>query len=355
MVQKRKSNFSFKGKVADNAKSQKRASSSYGYLSLPKGVNIFSPEMKGSVYFDIIPYVVSDSKHPDKNVDKGTALVGDPWWKRPFKIHRNVGASNDVVVCLTSIGKRCPICEYKAKRAKEGAEREELDTMKASSRSLYLLRPKKSKKFEDDYHIFDISTYNFQDLLTQELEENEEHEIFPSLDEGETLKVRFEEKTIAGGQPFPVAERIDFVEREEQYSWDDLEDSPNLDEMLIILSYDELRAKFFEEEEEETGGKLREAKDEEEEDEDEEEKPARKKKSIKDETEEEDEEDEDEKPPMKRKPKKIVEEEEEEEEKPTKKNKCPEGYKFGVDTEKYDECADCEIWDECLEAKRKKR
>ena len=54
---------------------------------------------------------------------------------------------------------------------------------------------------------------------------------------------------------------------------------------------------------------------------------------------------------MKRKPKNKEEEDDE----PTKKDRCPEGYKFGVDTEKYDECADCDIWDECLEAKRKRK
>ena len=356
MVQKRKKNFSFKGKVADNAMSQKKAASSYGYLSLPKDVKMYSPEVRGkSVFFDIIPYKVTDTKHPDKNVDKGTALVGDPWWKRTFKIHRGVGATNDTAVCLTSIGKKCPVCEFKAKRAKEGAEKDELDTMKASERALYLVRPKKSKKYEDEIHIFDISVKLFQDLLAQELDENPDQEVFPSMDEGKTLKVRFEDKTIPGSQPFAVAERIDFDERDEQYDWDDLEASPNLDEILIILSYDELHAKFFDEDESTSTGHLDEDEeddDEEDDDEDEDEEdeaPVRKKKPIRSTP-----------STKKRKPPKDEDEEEDdeeddEEEKPKKKKVCPEGYKFGIDTEKYDECADCPIWDECLEAKRKKR
>jgi hypothetical protein len=30
---------------------------------------------------------------------------------------------------------------------------------------------------------------------------------------------------------------------------------------------------------------------------------------------------------------------------------CPSGYAFGTDVDKHDECAECEIWNECLDAR----
>lgn len=385
MVQKKKSNF--RGKVADDAKRQQKAATSYGYLSLPKGLSVFTPEPGGRVSFDIIPYTVTDTRHPDKNEEAGVAVEGSPWYKRPFKLHRNVGAGNDTAVCPTSIGKKCPICEYRAKRLKEGADKEETDALKASLRALYLVRPKGHKKFEDELHLFDISLYNFQNLLNDELEEIEAYEVFPDLEEGYTLKVRFDSKTVGGGNPFAQASRIDFVEREEQYSNDDIENSPSLDDILIIPSYDELKAKFFEIDDEEDGGKLKKPskKKEEDDDEEEEEEKPRRKKPVKDdddddeeeekprrskpskkdddEDEEEEEEEEEEKPRSKKTVSKKKDDdddddEEEEEEKPAKSSsgkKCPAKHQFGVDTNKFDDCEDCTLWDACLEAKRKRR
>jgi hypothetical protein len=334
-----------------DAKRQQTAASTYGYLSLPKNLTVFSPDPGGRVRFDIIPYLVTDPKHPDRNDDEGTAVVGEPWYKRPFKLHRNVGSANDVMVCPTSVGKKCPICEYRSKRIREKAEKEETDALKPSLRNLYLVIPKGHKKFEEEIHLLDISQYNFQSLLNEELQENQEHEDFPSLDSGSTLRVRFDAKTIGNSQPFAQASRIDFEEREEQYGWDALDESPNLDEILIIPSYAEVQSKFFEIDDEEDGGGLKESdgsEEEEEEDdvfdegEEEEEKPRRKKTVSR-----------------KRKPVEEPEEEEEEEdESPRKKSKnieCPDGFTFGVDTDQYDECADCDVWDECREEKRKNK
>jgi hypothetical protein len=33
--------------------------------------------------------------------------------------------------------------------------------------------------------------------------------------------------------------------------------------------------------------------------------------------------------------------------------KCPFGHKFGTDCEKFDTCDDCDLWDECIDAKGK--
>jgi len=372
MTQKKKSNFA--SKVANDAHRQQKQGTSYGHLMLPKGVGVFSPEPGSRVKLDFMLYEVSEAKHPDRNDEAEIAVVGSLWYKRPYSLHRNIGADNNTYVCPRSIGKKCPICEALALRKKKGAEKEETDPLKPSQRNLYVVIPKGVKKFEEKPHIFDISQYNFQNLLNEELEEDNSNGTFPELEGGKSLKVRFDSKTIGGSQAFAQASRIDFEDRDEDYDETILEEVPNLDEVLKILSYKELESKFLEVDDEDEGGSLKDVDDDEDEppvkkkksvkkddedDEEEEEAPPRKKKAVK----KDEDEDEDDEPPVRKKKvvKKDEDDVEDEDDEPVKKkkpaattgkkNKCPHGYKFGVDHDEYDECADCKVWDECLEAK----
>ena len=131
------------------------------------------------------------------------------------------------------------------KRAKNGADPEELKAYNSSLRNLYAVIPLDSKKYDAVIHILDISQWAFQDHLNEELREDEDNEIFPDLEEGKTLKVRFSEDSI-GKNKFPVTSKITFVDRKEAYEESILEDVPNLDELLKSLTYEELEAKFFE-------------------------------------------------------------------------------------------------------------
>jgi len=351
-MKKRESKF--RGTVGANAKKQQRQGSSYGYLNLPKGINVFTAEPGGRATLDFIPYVVSDKYHPDRDTTIGIAMPNELWYKRPFKVHRNIGVEKDAVVCLSSFGKRCPVCEYRSKRIKEGADKEETDVLKPSLRNLYIVVPIGMKKVEEIPMLWDISQYNFQNLLNDELEEQPEHEIFPDLEEGESLKVRFDSKIIGSGNPFAQASRIDFVDRKKQYDESILDEIPCLDDILQELSYAELESKFMEieiEEEEdeekisvERNKSTRSRKtvipqDEDEEDEEDEE-------DVEDEEEEEEEEEEE-------KPKSVYRRTSKSEiEKSSKgKNRCPSGYRFGKDYEKYPECDDCDVWEDCMDAK----
>lgn len=401
MTTKRKS--SFRGKVGADSKRQQTAATSYGHLLLKKGTSVFSVEPGSkNVLLDFLPYEVTDKKHPDKNADLGIAMVGDLWYKRPYWIHRNVGAENETVVCLASIKKPCPICENRAKMAKEGAEQEDLKVMNRSQRNLYNIVPLNSKDNEAVPHVLDIAQTLLQDLLNDELEENEEFEVFPDLEEGFTLKIRFSKEKI-GKNVYAEAKKIEFVDREEQYTEDILSDVANLDEMLKVYSYNELKAKFFEEEEEDDAGKLddvddddddekptrkkakkpvhkRPAKDdddneedaeEDEEDDEEEEKTKKRvtpksKHQVDDDDDDDDDTDDDDEPVRKRKSTRKVEDEDEdeEEEKPARnsvkrnsssktsstKKVCPHGHKFGRDNDQFKECPNCKIWDACNDA-----
>jgi hypothetical protein len=256
-------------KIGKDTQRQERASSSFGYLDLPKDMKVFSPEPEGRVKLDFLPYEVTDPKHPDRDPESDIAVPGTLWYKRPFRTHRNIGVEQDTVVCLTSIGKKCPICEYRTKLANEKAEKEVIDALKPSLRNLYIVVPLNSKKFEVEIHVFDISQAMFQKQLNADLKEREENRRFPDLEEGKTLDIRFESTTFGGSKPFPKCNRIDFDERKETYDESILEQVPNLDKILKILSYEELSAKFFEMDSDDDGGKLKSTDRDEKEDKDE--------------------------------------------------------------------------------------
>lgn len=314
MAKKKKSMFA--GRVNRSAKKKQKNKGTYGYLQLPKGVSVFKAVVHKTFDFDIIPYIVTDEKHLDRDDDRGDAQPGDPWFKKPFKIHRNVGSENKMMVCLSTIGKKCPICEHQAKRFKEGAPKEETSAMRASLRNLYIIVPKNSKKYKEEYHLWDIADTNFQELLDEECENNEAHEVFADLEGGKTISCRFGEGKVAKNK-FPKASRIDFEDRDQDYSMDVLEEVPKLDEILKILPYKALEAMFFEiDDDDDEDTDKRKFKDADKDD-----TPSRKKKTT-----------------GKKHHGKS-------------KKKCPEGYKFGKDNEKHKVCGDCELWDVCSEEK----
>lgn len=363
----------FRGKVSHNAKKQ-ATGAQYGYLRLPKGVNVYQIEGGGRdqprVKFDILPYRVEDENHPDRDKDLEIATVGELWYRRPFFLHRSIGAAKDSLVCPTSVGKKCPICEYRRKRQQAGAEKEEIDAMKASQRNLYALVPIEDKKHEEKIHIWDISQFLFQKLLNEEIEENENYESFPDPEEGYTLRVRFEAKTFGGSNPFFEANRIDFEERNYVYDDEFLATVPCLDHILEVKSYEELERIFLEiedpDEESEKGSETAGADDP-----DQETTSPRRPKPKSADPAPADEEEEDEKPrdrrPLRRAPPAPDAGADEEEAPPRQARQaagptrqretkpaaghCPSGYKFGVDTDKYDECAQCSEWETCIDAK----
>ena len=393
MAKKKTSKFKgkFKGKVSKDSQKRQMEGGAFGYLNLPKGMQIFKEPPGERVQLDILPYIVSDPNHMDRDDEDERAQVGEPWYKKPFKVHRRcIGVNNDDGVCPTTIGKKCPICEYRAKRLKEGADYQddEIKALRPSLRNLYAVRPLKHKKYEDEIHIWNMSQFLFQDKLDEEVKEDEEREAFPDPEDGLTLKIRFSEEKF-GKNTYADTSRIDFIERNESYSDKYLEDVPDLDKLLKIHSYKQLEKMFFElddePEPEEDVNEESEGEESEDEQEQEQEQEAEgeeepepeesvltnienyqdleklDKDDLKEAAEELD---------IKTKGKKsnklideIAEglgleqeqeaegEEEPEEDKKNKENDCPHGYTFGTDCEEYSECDDCEKWESCIDKK----
>lgn len=321
MARKSKSKFvgKFKGKVSKNSERRRKEGLSFGYLSLPKGIQLFREPPGKREQFDILPYTVTDPNHMDRDDKNELAIPGEPWYTKPFRVHRRcIGVNNGDAVCPTTIGKRCPICEYRAKRLREGADYQddEIKTLRYSLRNLYAIVPKKSNTYSEQVHIWNISQFLFQAKLDEELGEDEERETFPDPENGWTLRVRFSEEKF-GSITYADTSRIDFREREESYSAEYLQNVPNLDEILIIHSYKELEQKFYELDDE--PGAEEEIEQEENDTEQREDNQTKSRNKSPSEY--------------------------------SYGDKCPHGYRFGIDCEEYEECDDCDWWEECSDAK----
>lgn len=309
--------ISFKEQILQNIKN--RSNITFGYLNLPRDLQVLSLEPNTKVSFDIIPYVVKDENHLDRDDEFDIAIPGNLWYKKPFRTHRFVGIDrkNNVVVCPTTVRKRCPICEYRQKRIKEGASKEEINSLKYSLRNLYLVY------YEQKICLLDIAEYLFQEALSKEIKDNPEYASFADLKEGYTLKLRIDSKSIGGGKPFAEVGRIDFIERKYDLSkLINVKELPSLDDLLIIYDYDTLNKMFFETLDDEViEEEAIQVKD------DNLESPAQ---------------------TIQRKDENIVtiyppSKNSEE----IEKKKCPYGHEFGKDVDKYEECIDCDEWNLC--------
>lgn len=244
----------FKDKVRSDNQREKARSSGYGYLIIPRGYKLFQVSGGQRVRLDFLPYYVTSENHPCRNDQDEVAIPGTMWYRLPYKTHRNIGANNDSLVCPATFDKKCPICEYRTKLAREKAEEEEIRSLKSSDRNLYVVVPLKNREYDPIPHIFDISRFAFHDALREETDEKPEYQAFFDPEEGYTLNIRFSEEKI-GRNKYASASRIDFEERKQQYDDEYVrEEVPNLDEVLHVLTYKEIEAKFFEFDESDSEG-----------------------------------------------------------------------------------------------------
>lgn len=319
---------SFRDKVSSDTDRQKSRGSQFSYLDLPEGVLQFIEKPDSRIELDFLPYEVTDPIHPDRNDDEEVAVKGSLWYKRTFKVHRNIGSGDQArtIVCPSSIGEPCPICEYRAKRRKEGASKEELSAMNFGYRNLYIVRPvnaedysKWYKDLQETYYIWNIAQGNFQKQLNDELREDRDRGMFPDLEEGLTLKIRFRTASLDKTE-YAETSRIDFIERDKPYKESVLDGVPNLDKVLKVLSYKEIDALFFSDEP----------------------------------PEEEQSKDEPEETPREHRRKKPREDDDEDRDEKGKGGKCPHDFNFGKDYDKYKECDECDVWEKCEDAHKER-
>lgn len=377
-------------------RSEQVRNADYGYLKLPEGAKMLKLDKEGVKRLDIIPYDIKTDGNP-------SADIGDLYFERTFWIHKNQGPDeNENFICpKKTAGLPCPVCDLYKKMSKDAdADKEEIKLHIPKERQLWnvidLKDPEKIKIFDMSYHLFG----KLLDKRIKGRDADEDFDAFAELQDGFTLKVDFEEKRF-GKAIFYDAISIDFKNRADDYEDDIINEAFDLDSMFIILSEKEIleimngierdseskekvaavkvkektlgkkrRAKEIEVEQEEPrrSRKLKAIEAEEEEKEEKEaieevekeKMPKRRRKPIPIEEIDETEPEEDiEEPKRRRKSREIIEKEaiekeskhgkerkkvekEEEEE-----EKCPQGYKFGYDASEYDECEECDLWNEC--------
>lgn len=344
---KKASKYKFGDKVHKAIEHEESRKQGFGYLKLPEDVNKFQSNTDQNK-IDIIPYIVTDENNLD--IEVCGIKVGDPWYRKPFYTHKNVGPNDEIVICPNTIGKKCPICEYVAKKRREGAEYEELKDDYRKLRYLYNVIPIDDEDHEEEFHIWDYSDFLFERKLMDEMKKGNVDEEFASPEDGQTLKIRWIEEHF-GKNKFGKAGAVDGIKRE-PYSEEIIDDAPNLDEVLVIHSYKKLEGMFLDLDDEDfEGEEENQGKEVEEEVEKTSTRRSYRKGKKEKEPEKENEEEKDEKPKGRRGRSTGRKRKEE----TTSDDKCPHGYRFGVDTEEYEECENCKIYDDCLDEKLAKK
>ncbi len=217
----------------------RKSSSGGNHIQLPQGISFFSADPGGRCKLDVLPYEVTESHHPDD------IEIGELWYKRPYRQHRNVGINNDTEICPRSIGKPCPICEHRESLlSSKDPDQDVINALKAQYRILYNVRPL-SGADKGKILVWDISYHNFQKQLDAEINdpENEEYASFADLEGGYSLKLRFSEEVFAKTK-YAKTERIDFIPRDDMDE-SILEQTIDLDKVLNVKSYKDLQKKFF--------------------------------------------------------------------------------------------------------------
>lgn len=212
------------------------------YFNLPKGVSLWEPD-KATVYrLDFVPYEVAIENHPDRRGDK--VVPTDLWWKYPYAVHERIGPAQEAVVCPASFGKPCPICEERARLAKDyETNKSAIQAINAKKQVAYIIR---NPDDMENYSIFAYSNFKFGEVLDEELKVTGDENLafYDVTEEGKTIKVRFGEDEYAG-RKFFKANRIDFEARKAMDEDEVLEAVPCLDKIFIVHDYDYLKKLFY--------------------------------------------------------------------------------------------------------------
>ena len=301
------------------------------------GLELYTPK-EGRNVISIIPYTIKTNKHP--LVKNKTLEIGDMDYVMDIWEHRGVGANQSSVLCLKhTYGKPCPICEEAERLKKEGKE-DEAKALKAKRRVYYNIFDPKDNKIK----VFATSHYLFEKELIEEARDDEDGGYIDFADPEEGKEVRFRAvKESLAGQEYLTYKSFSFDDREEPLSKKVLSSAISFDEIMNVPSYDQVEKLLYGDD-----------SDDEEPEKNIEDTP----KTLKvakgmdaeefsngddvpwDTSEEES-------------PKKEVEKATDSSEKNTCDadcSKCPFGHTYGKDTDKYDDCDDCNVWADCYKA-----
>lgn len=311
------------------------------YFKKDSNIKLWNPSDKAEYTIDIIPYIAG--KH-DPNVAKGSAAyVLDLW------VHKNIGSNEDSYVCLSrNFNQQCPLCE-KTKQLYDDGRNDDGYNVKAKRRNVYnvIVRDdgKEEKKGVQQLEI----SHHFMEKHIAKISRTKKHGKIMVAHPELGRSITFERTGTGPTNTSFEGHRLE--ERDEEITKKDLKAALCLDDCIVIPKYEDLLEIAFSDtvredsDEDDLEDDVPLDYDEDEDDDDLED-------DLEDNDDEEEEEDEDDEPePPKKKKKKSS--------KKKSKNKCPEDDgEFGVDTDLFDECEECDLYDDCYDekvARRKKK
>ncbi len=206
------------------------------YLQVPDGYSFFAVKAK-KYRLDMMSY----------RVGKGNPFAdeGDLHYERTFWVHRDIGPNKDWHLCAAkTFNQPCPVCEYRAKLAKDpNADEEMIKELAPKERQLWL--PVDLDADDDEKFVWEFSYHLFGKQLDKKIrsgDDDDEYEFFADPEDGMTLRVMFEQSDRG---KWVEASDIEFKARREQYEESDCDDLPCLDDLLVATPYDKLKALFL--------------------------------------------------------------------------------------------------------------
>lgn len=209
-------------------------------LKLPKDAKLFKVKKAGIVRLDIIPFVAG----------KGNPFAeeGMLHYERTYYAHSRIGPNEVSVVCPKDTadedGKTgaCPVCELQRKlKLDPDADEKLVKSLYPRERQLFQVIDLDDEKagiqlWDVSYHLFG----KFLDARIRDADPEDGYHRFYRLDKGLTLKIGFKEESF-GKHKFYKAETIDFKDRRESYDDSIIDKGFCLDELIKILSYDQIK------------------------------------------------------------------------------------------------------------------
>ena len=198
---------------------------------------------------NILPWRIGTKNHPE--VYAKNAEVGDFDYVLDLMVHTRIGPGNGDYICpKKNFNKPCPICERADELWKNEATKKDAKKLFARRKCVYCVQ-ELNENFHaksDDPMIFEVS----HPCFSQELQSRATSCLrgkgvvnFADPDEGKVVSFSVNEGSMGDGKTFKKAGNFEFNERVEEISDETLEKCPSLDSMMVLKSYDQLKAALY--------------------------------------------------------------------------------------------------------------
>lgn len=281
---------------------------------------------------DIIPFIAGDNFPQHNQIEEGNiAYCLDLW------VHQNVGPSKSSVICpAKNYGEPCPICDEVEELVKEGVEWKDIPIV-PKRRVIYNVVVMDDEKTESaGVQIWDVSYKYMEDPILALSKSARTGGViaFAAPDKIEGKSIAFD----VGNDTYRKITGHRFEARDYDIPKDILEQAVQLDQILIIMSEDEIKKILYGS----GGGSSKEEHEEKEE-------CSSSRRSRTTRTEPDDVQDPEPEPKEEKKERRSLTKREPAK---AKETTCPFGDEhFGADYDEYQECEECEFRQECCERK----